>query len=258
LGHHHPTRAPCPARRRVGGRQVGWVGAAAGRRCSRPHRQADPVGRQAGRAGLLGRHRRPLGRPRPDRSHQGDGRSPGRARPATGHATGQPAPQAHPHPGPAPAAGRHRRTGPVCGRTRPQAGGRVRRPPAGPGGPGPGRRDHRLRGHPKARPRDHPHRPAGPVRVPLGLPLPHPQASDTILGSGWASLGYAASTIDAADRGVGLLLAEGGLPVRLRACWLDDDQLAVLAARAEALRAGPPRNGPGQATVDRQPDREDE
>jgi hypothetical protein len=43
-----------------------------------------------------------------------------------------------------------------------------------------------------------------------------PQASDTILGAGWASLGYAASTIDAADRGVGLLLAEGGLPVRLR------------------------------------------
>jgi hypothetical protein len=64
-----------------------------------------------------------------------------------------------------------------------------------------------------------------------------PQASDTILGSGWASLGYAASSIDAADRGVGLLLAEGGLPTRLRACWLDDDQLHVLAARAEALRA---------------------
>jgi hypothetical protein len=85
-----------------------------------------------------------------------------------------------------------------------------------------------------------------------------PQASDTILGSGWASLGYAASTIDAADRGVGLLLAEGGLPARLRACWLDDDQLAALAARAEALRAGPPRNGTGQATVDRQPDREGE
>ena len=39
---------------------------------------------------------------------------------------------------------------------------------------------------------------------------------------------------------MGLLLAEGGLPVRLRACWLDDDQLAVLAARAEALRQGPP------------------
>jgi FtsK/SpoIIIE family len=73
-----------------------------------------------------------------------------------------------------------------------------------------------------------------------------PQASDTVLGSGWASLGYAASTIDAADRGVGLLLAEGGVPVRLRACWLDDDQLADLAARAEALRSGrPPDRPPG-------------
>ncbi len=63
-----------------------------------------------------------------------------------------------------------------------------------------------------------------------------PQASDTVLGQGWAGLGYSASGVDAADRGVGLLLAEGGAPVRLRACWLDDDQLATLAARAEALR----------------------
>jgi DNA segregation ATPase FtsK/SpoIIIE-like protein len=83
-----------------------------------------------------------------------------------------------------------------------------------------------------------------------------PQASDTILGAGWASLGYAASTIDAADRGVGLLLAEGGLPVRLRACWLDDDQLAVLAARAEALRARPPDRPTGPSTVNRQADRQ--
>jgi hypothetical protein len=98
-----------------------------------------------------------------------------------------------------------------------------------------------------------------------------PQASDTVLGSGWASLGYSASAIDAADRGVGLLLTEGGVPVRLRACWLDDDQLDVLAARAEALRArtppdelapgdlaGPRTRGPGEgrSTPDRQPDRE--
>ena len=80
-----------------------------------------------------------------------------------------------------------------------------------------------------------------------------PQASDTVLGSGWASLGYAASTIDAADRGVGLLLAEGGVPVRLRACWLDDDQLAVLAGRAEALRAGRP---PEDSERDPQPNQE--
>jgi hypothetical protein len=77
-----------------------------------------------------------------------------------------------------------------------------------------------------------------------------PQASDTVLGQGWASLGYSASTVDAADRGVGLLLAEGSTPVRLRACWLDDDQLHTLAARAEALRAvglPPPDERPGPA-----------
>jgi hypothetical protein len=49
-----------------------------------------------------------------------------------------------------------------------------------------------------------------------------PQASDTILGSGWASQGYSAATIDPATRGVGLLLQEGGVPVRLRSCYLND------------------------------------
>jgi DNA segregation ATPase FtsK/SpoIIIE-like protein len=78
-----------------------------------------------------------------------------------------------------------------------------------------------------------------------------PQASDTVLGQGWASLGYSASAVDAADRGVGLLLSDGGAPVRLRACWLDDDQLHALAARAEALRGlalpPPPGGRPGPA-----------
>jgi S-DNA-T family DNA segregation ATPase FtsK/SpoIIIE len=64
-----------------------------------------------------------------------------------------------------------------------------------------------------------------------------PQASDTVLGAGWASLGYSASTIDAGARGVGFLLHEGGLPVRMRACHLDDDDLVLIAERAEALRA---------------------
>jgi S-DNA-T family DNA segregation ATPase FtsK/SpoIIIE len=66
-----------------------------------------------------------------------------------------------------------------------------------------------------------------------------PQASDTILGSGWASQGYSAASIDAANRGVGYLLHEGGTPVRMRACYLADEDLSVLAARAEALRGVP-------------------
>lgn len=64
------------------------------------------------------------------------------------------------------------------------------------------------------------------------------EASDTILGSGWASLGYSAADVDAANRGVGYLLHEGGLPVRLRSYYLDDPTLLAIADRAEALRRG--------------------
>ena len=62
-------------------------------------------------------------------------------------------------------------------------------------------------------------------------------ASDTILGQGWASRGYSAASIEARARGVGLLLAEGALPIRLRCAYLDEDELAVRARRAAALRA---------------------
>ena len=63
-----------------------------------------------------------------------------------------------------------------------------------------------------------------------------PEASDTILGRGWASQGHSAASIDPTARGVGLLLQEGGVPVRLRSCYLDDLDLADLARRAEHLR----------------------
>jgi DNA segregation ATPase FtsK/SpoIIIE-like protein len=64
------------------------------------------------------------------------------------------------------------------------------------------------------------------------------EASDTILGGGWATQGFSAASIDPADRGVGFLRHEGEAPVRMKACYLSDEDLAVLAARAEALRAG--------------------
>ncbi len=63
-----------------------------------------------------------------------------------------------------------------------------------------------------------------------------PQASDTILGSGWASAGYSATDVDPASRGVGYLLHEGGIPQRLRSYYLDDPTLASIAARAATLR----------------------
>ncbi len=77
-----------------------------------------------------------------------------------------------------------------------------------------------------------------------------PQASDTILGSGWASLGFTASQIPGASRGVGYLLAEGEEPVRLRAYYLDDydvDQLAERAAHLRSLEQGPAATAEGSA-----------
>jgi len=71
----------------------------------------------------------------------------------------------------------------------------------------------------------------------LALRCNTPQASDTILGQGWATAGYSAATIAPGQRGVGLLLAEDGTPVRLRGFHLTDADVDELAARAAALRA---------------------
>src|SRR4051812_18094196 len=70
----------------------------------------------------------------------------------------------------------------------------------------------------------------------LAMRCTTPQASDTILGQGWASLGHNASTIAPSQRGIGLLLAEDGVPVRLRCFYLDDQAVDQLAQRAAALR----------------------
>lgn len=63
-----------------------------------------------------------------------------------------------------------------------------------------------------------------------------PQASDTVLGQGWASQGFSAAEIDQSCRGVGYLLHEGEVPVRLRSYYLSDEDLRALARRAVALR----------------------
>jgi hypothetical protein len=61
-------------------------------------------------------------------------------------------------------------------------------------------------------------------------------ASDTVLGSGWASEGMSAATVAPDARGVGWLLHESGLPVRIRAHHLDDTAVRALAERAATLR----------------------
>jgi hypothetical protein len=71
----------------------------------------------------------------------------------------------------------------------------------------------------------------------LALRCNTPQASDTILGQGWASAGADASTVPGAQRGVGFLLAEGEQPTRVKTYHLDDAELAAISERASARRA---------------------
>lgn len=63
------------------------------------------------------------------------------------------------------------------------------------------------------------------------------EASDTVLGSGWSSRGFSASDIAPSMRGVGLLLHEGGVPVRLRSFHLTDTDVGAIAERASLLRS---------------------
>jgi hypothetical protein len=61
-------------------------------------------------------------------------------------------------------------------------------------------------------------------------------ASDTILGAGWATAGYSSADIDAQTPGVGWLLSEGGFPILVKSYYLSDDDIRAIAARGAALR----------------------
>ena len=61
-------------------------------------------------------------------------------------------------------------------------------------------------------------------------------SSDVILGHGWASEGYSAADIDPAARGVGWLIAEGGIPRRIKSAFLSDEEVRALAQYAARLR----------------------
>jgi len=63
-----------------------------------------------------------------------------------------------------------------------------------------------------------------------------PQASDTILGAGWATQGADAATIDPATPGVGFLLHEGDTPTRLLGFHLADEHIATLVEQAKTAR----------------------
>ena len=61
-------------------------------------------------------------------------------------------------------------------------------------------------------------------------------SSDVVLGQGWAAEGYTAASIDPLARGVGWLLSETGVPRRIKAAYLEDNDIHYLAAYAADLR----------------------
>ncbi|TDO27364.1 S-DNA-T family DNA segregation ATPase FtsK/SpoIIIE [Kribbella sp. VKM Ac-2527] len=61
-------------------------------------------------------------------------------------------------------------------------------------------------------------------------------SSDIILGTGWAKEGYSAKDISPDTIGIGLLLAEGGIPRRIKTAFLTDHHVTRLVRRAVHLR----------------------
>jgi S-DNA-T family DNA segregation ATPase FtsK/SpoIIIE len=76
-------------------------------------------------------------------------------------------------------------------------------------------------------------------------------SSDIVLGHGWATQGYSAHTIppDDASRGVGWLIAEGGIPRKMRVAYLTDDHITYLADYAAHIRHHPGRLPHGDGAV---------
>src|SRR5262245_14050311 len=76
-------------------------------------------------------------------------------------------------------------------------------------------------------------------------------SSEVILGYGWAARGYSAATIRPDEQGVGWLLAEAGLPRRIKVAYLNDRDIIRLAAYAATLRRTDQKaNHPDAASTD--------
>lgn len=61
-------------------------------------------------------------------------------------------------------------------------------------------------------------------------------SSDIVLGHGWAARGFSANTIDPTNQGSGFLIAEGGMPQRVKVAYLSDDDVIRIADYACWIR----------------------
>jgi S-DNA-T family DNA segregation ATPase FtsK/SpoIIIE len=67
-------------------------------------------------------------------------------------------------------------------------------------------------------------------------------SSNIVLGQGWAEQGYNAADISPTNQGEALLLAEGGIPRRIKVGYLSDRDILAIAARAAVLRGESPNH----------------
>jgi S-DNA-T family DNA segregation ATPase FtsK/SpoIIIE len=63
-----------------------------------------------------------------------------------------------------------------------------------------------------------------------------PNSSNIVLGHGWAEQGYNATDIAPTNQGAAYLLAEGGVPRRIKVAYLSDTQLQAIADYAAWIR----------------------
>ena len=69
-------------------------------------------------------------------------------------------------------------------------------------------------------------------------------SSDIILGDGWSGAGYSATGISPVNPGEALLIAEGGIPQRIKAAYLSDTDITALAGYAAWTRRTRPLTTP--------------
>jgi len=74
-------------------------------------------------------------------------------------------------------------------------------------------------------------------------------SSDIILGDNLSAAGYSATDISPVNPGEGLLIAEGGIPQRIKAAYLSDDDIRALADYAAWTRRTGPLPAAGPATA---------
>jgi S-DNA-T family DNA segregation ATPase FtsK/SpoIIIE len=77
-----------------------------------------------------------------------------------------------------------------------------------------------------------------------------PNSSNIVLGHGWAEQGYSATDILPTNQGAAYLIAEGGVPRRIKVAYLSDSQIQSIADYAAWIRRPGNLPTPGMSRLD--------